>query len=862
MTQTELYIENSLVDLSEDVIVPLNLWLANIKDIGKRTSSFSKTIRVPGSKRNDELFGHAYNLQTSVTNNINNIGVNFNRKRKASFILIHDGAVLLSGVTELQTVTLVDGVSHYNIVLYGELINLISEIGDLELQDLDGSELEHTYTIPNITGSWDGSTPYLYPLIDYGVNNTRQEAVTITAFRPAVYVKWYWDKIFDEAGFEYESEFINSEFFGNLIIPFNKENLDRVNGLPDVEITNGSLLDTGAWNTYFSVFDEATEDPEGYFDGTVYNTPETDTYDIFGGIRGSIFLDPQNVPDSSRAGHIMTNKQITFTVEVRVNGTQADTSTFIIPQDTLGRVTVESGGFIPAITSQINIPFQFTRLELDENDTVDIRFRYEHAGTDPIRDLTANEDYPLEPLFGLSFNSNQNTSTAVIGLETIQGSLLTKEQIIPTDMKQQEFISGILRLFNLYIEGDKDNQKKLVITQREDYYDTNVIHDWTQKVDTSQEISNEVLKEGLVRTLQLKYKDDEDDYYLNLYKQKHNREYGERRVDTGYEFNRELKDVLELPFGTSVPIQYRGGALAGDTRIEVLDSRPSRIRVFGLTLSIQQGGSDSDPDLPEFERALIGRQVTIGDNTYMITDRVSPWEFVINGAVPVTSNVTVDGVVYRVFNGSYLYTREVDKVVPAIYESEDNNVTRRPHDSTPRILHYNGQITGSAEWTIQQEPIQIEGSPNYIYKSSIQKARFGITEYPFVSHVVGPTPTNVNSDLLFQRPQEVFWSIPTAGYPTETNIYTQYHESLVELVIDDDSRLVTMSLYINPQDINNLKLSDKLYIDGVQYIINKIRDYNASKPALTKVELIKVPDIIKDPEYELLQPEIINIESI
>lgn len=95
---------------------------------------------------------------------------------------------------------------------------------------------------------------------------------------------------------------------------------------------------------------------------------------------------------------------------------------------------------------------------------------------------------------------------------------------------------------------------------------------------------------------------------------------------------------------------------------------------------------------------------------------------------------------------------------------------------------------------------------------------------------------------------------------TENNIYTEYYQETIDLLIDDDSRLVSLNLYLNELDIIDLKLSDKIYIDGVLFVINKVQDYNATNPSVTRVELIKVPNLVGNVEYELLQPEIKEIE--
>lgn len=860
MNNIQLFINNYEIDLNENVTVPLNIWLANIREINKRTASYSKTINIPGTKQNDVAFGYTYDLQTSIIpGGSSNIGASFDRKKKSDFILVHDGSVLLTGTAELISAVEIDGQSLYNVVLYGELINLVTEIGDLELQDLDGTELTHEFTIPNITSSWDNNESYVYPLVDYGVVNTRMEAVTTDNFRPAIKLKWYWDKIFEEAGFEYESEFISGSFFGNLIMPFNGEELTRLEPIPEVYVTadDGTLpgRNFDVTEGVYYPFDVVLEDSQGLYD------PSTQTYtaetagkiDILFNYLSIIAAIPQPSGDPDEVYSV----DFTVVVSIEVNGTTAQSNTFAFPERIYDRNMVPS---IPDLSESETVDhnFNFININLNSGDQLRIKFEAFPNGDDFFYNVTKDQFWGGEVL---NVFASQATTANIIE-ENIVGSELNYAQFVPKDIKQRDFLTGIMRLFNLFIEPDKDNANKLIIKQREDYYDTSIFNDWNPKLDVSRSIKNEVLEEGQVRTLQLKYKHDDDDYYLELYKNRWGREYGEKRINTGYEFNRDTEDALELPFGTAVPIQYRGGRLLGDSQIEVLDASPSRVRVAGYQLQIDDGVLPADIDLPPFERALIGRSITLGGQNHIITDLVSPYEFVINGSidVPASGLITVDGTDYRIFNGTYTYTGVPDKVVPAIYESEDGNTTRSSYNSIPRVLYYNGKLTGANSWNISQKGLEIEGLPTFVYNDSETKSQF-LTTYPFTSHVIGSTPTSLTEDLLFQQPNEIFWNLPSVAiYPENNNLFTNYHQEIIDLIINTDSRLVTAYFNLEPNDINNLSLSDKIYIDGSYFIINKIIDYNATQPGITKVELIKTPENVANPSYELQKPLITGLE--
>ena len=50
------------LDVVEDVQVPVTYSVADIKDISKRAGTFSKTIKLPGTKNNNQLLGQLYEV--------------------------------------------------------------------------------------------------------------------------------------------------------------------------------------------------------------------------------------------------------------------------------------------------------------------------------------------------------------------------------------------------------------------------------------------------------------------------------------------------------------------------------------------------------------------------------------------------------------------------------------------------------------------------------------------------------------------------------------------------------------------------------------------------------------------------------
>lgn len=74
----------------------------------------------------------------------------------------------------------------------------------------------------------------------------------------------------------------------------------------------------------------------------------------------------------------------------------------------------------------------------------------------------------------------------------------------------------------------------------------------------------------------------------------------------------------------------------------------------------------------------------------------------------------------------------------------------------------------------------------------------------------------------------------------QDGVYNRYWAYYINSLYDIDARLLTCNIVLNPADIKNIKLNDKIFIDGHLYRINKIQGANLIQQQSTTVELIKI----------------------
>lgn len=486
------------VDLTEDISMPLTFSVADIREPEKRNASYSKTISIPGSKNNDKLFGHIFEID---------IDGSFNPNIKTPATIYIDEIEQITGFLRLLKINRNDkNKIMYEVAIIGDVGNMFTTLADSLLTDLDLSDYDHTYTKAVQKTSWTApvGTGYVYPMIDYGLTNGL--TYDVVNFFPAIYVKQYIDKIFNYAGYSYTSTFFNSDFFKHLIIPYSGSGLSY--GSFDITPRLFSIGSTGgqtiAINTSSYTIPEAAPlklDDDAVIDGFLndaYNSFNTTIYKWVVPNTGNYGLFSSTTLKLSAAG--VASGQVVILIEragvVSLIGVSATTS--------INAVDV-------GISLNINVG-------LLAGDKVFMGVRVKSTFGDTTLDIT---DVQL-------FNTVNNT-----GL--FDGNSVSMNTAIPAKIKQKDFLLSIVKMFNLYIETDKDYSNKLYIEPRNDFYLNGKTKDWTSKLDNSQDL--EIIPMGQLNSRSYSYTYSEDgDYYNKIYKDSFQEAYGRRFIDSGNEF--------------------------------------------------------------------------------------------------------------------------------------------------------------------------------------------------------------------------------------------------------------------------------------------------------------------------------------
>lgn len=567
--------------------ISLTFNVADIQDISKRNSSFSRTITLPETDNNRDVFNNISDLASDST---------FNPNLKSKAYILVDTISIFEGYIQLKNIILSDTLENkLEAVIFADNDTFFTRIGDNYIEDLDYSDLNHIYSTQSVIDSWTSGQElgYFYPLIDYGqgwtidmingisgsFSSATNSYVNLNEIFPATYVKTIWDKIFNENEYFYQSNFLNSQKFKDLLIPFNGFEFNNGPTFPDdkrgylgisptFSVSNAIqeklnfIVDSGYSDIYpLQLFGNPNNywTPDGVFiqnNDIFYSQNFTVNFESIFNINYNnnviIFLKLRVYREFIPNGN--TYLTTSFDPNIVNTGQIVQDTTFIItdggPQTSGVRTFIgdnplnQLGSF--DTTHQISINIGTSSVKLDGQ--FNTRFFSNDSQFNVLKSLYQNERVRVDVVpfwLGESFGSFSILKGEIfnsINNNYVSGSSIIYKNSIPKKIKQKDFITSIIKMFNLIIEPSKEFNNTLIIEPRDDYYSSGVIKDWTDKIDLNVDISSQILADTQNKEVLFSYKDDKD--RLNtLYKSTYNEIYGQYLYPSQNEFATGVKKI-------------------------------------------------------------------------------------------------------------------------------------------------------------------------------------------------------------------------------------------------------------------------------------------------------------------------------
>jgi len=827
--------------------ISFNYNIADIQDLSNRNSAYSKTIKIPDTRNNRDVLGDIGDLSV--------VDSTFNPNKKTRCWILVDTVVVFKGYLQIKGILDNREIDEagFEAVIYADNDNFFTLMGDDFLTDLDFSELNHTWSEQNIVTSWTQSWNwgYFYPLIDYGYNwdyaDIRGEYspvggqpwVRTAQMFPATNVRYIWDKIFRNTGFSYQSNFLNSDVFQDLYLPYNRGPLirdeDDLSGKFSVGFLNTSTFSqpttivlTGPINSQrlitllrvrFNNENSPYGDPNNLYNTTTffYTAPANFVNSRFVYDFDITFL--QGTPNytaqtSAGSGFFatsiafrrefnpLTGVPIAGGVIIPINGSGVPTpfTTTAIPTlqfPAANRVVGQvSTAFLDQSTGSIN-----RRLYPNERVWVEVRYS---------RNMTSSP-FVIAANAGIMAFSTRNNFYSITSPFVAPGEIIPYNQCIPFNFKQKDFVLSIIRMFNLYVEPSKVDDNTLIIEPRDQFYAAGAVKDWTYKLDIS-DIQGQVLGETQNRRTFFRYRDDTDYFNTDYLTVQAGISYGEFDYLLDNDFVKGEKKI-EISFSPTPIVQLPDSNLIVYPKIvklnnNVFEATPHNVRI--LTKKRNRAAAPWNFNAYQF--------ISVIDNI-RLTDLTltTPHNFQVGDVVSirVANNNVVITSIFEIVAIVSAYTVEINLTGSELTSGAVTNGVATP---------LNGLLTtNSSRWSLEGK----------IYRA-----------YPYLGHLNDPFEPDYDIN---------FGQVTGYYYPeeltTNQNLYEVYWSNFIAEISDKDSRLITANFYLTALDIADFRFSDNIYINNQYYRVNKIADYDPGIEKTTKIELIKskfisIPDIV------------------
>lgn len=384
-------------------------------------------------------------------------------------------------------------------------------------------------------------------------------------------------------------------------------------------------------------------------------------------------------------------------------------------------------------------------------------------------------------------------------------SKITQSIMLSDTMTPAEFLLSYSKTFGLSYTYDKGSKTVSLLTRNSLYTDDVV--DIEDRIDRSKDIKTTPLVSES-KWLSFASGEAEGDF-VEFYRKKYGREYGDQKVNTGYDFNADTNDVLES-------VEFTGGA-------EVLEK------------SIYYNNITSGPNGPS---GLNGR--TRICSTFL--NGAASYKLYLNGLDKddsvdlegITPDATATITPFNVPLPAY-------DIIPKLQcHTDDGSAT----DGKGILLFLRGSIaddeaaaTAYARFIISDDSSEMEnlnGGPCWELSNGIAASNMPI----FGRHWLNGN--EIVQTMDFGIPAEI--DIPNLSVNSEASIYTRYWQKYIEDMYNVDTRICSAYVDFRGIQVGEELLRKFFFFDGAIWRMNGISNYSLTTVGTTQCEFVKVMD--------------------
>jgi hypothetical protein len=828
---------STILDINEDFTISLNYQIEDILDISKRNTSFSKTFVLPGTNVNNVFFKQIFDV------NIDS-GVGFDPSRRAPVTIRVDDNEIFKGDLQLLNVILDHNLVEYEVIVMGKLKDILTEFDFLSIKDLDYSQYDHIRDTQTVINSWDyivkvngtdinygeGGNGYVYPDIAYNDYTANYSNTPLAYFYPATYVKTIMDAAFRKVGYTYTSNFLNSEYYKKLILPYSlgkiqitdEEKNERSILVGPDGINNPEFPGGGLPTGFISLTSGAL------FANSVYQNVDFASYLPFTKESGTVNAQSGELEFRDDLGQWAEYSQLGQFTAAKTGYYDIDLDCKLYPK------YYQNSGFGVKWQDPATFLGQYRYIVQKYNNTLGELSAQGFLVPDPYTDIFDSGDLQFIPGNNVI---NNFVSTPYRDFET---SLLMNYNTT-----------------NLFLnEGDRIR----ILVELQCYGAANSSSGWNTTGGAGQSVglryvaqagwndnwsylkitpsSNESMGNDEIKLNETLTNIKVKDFFLDQIKM----------------FNLVVQDDPNTP--NNVIIEPRDDYFASKQKI--LNWEEERKLDYDSDVEITP--------MSELDANAYAYTYTEDNDFFNVQYTDETTEVYGELEVSVTNDFSFEtNTTKLLFSPTPSYRKPYglsilggnNFVRPYFVDFQDE--TWKERVIKPRILFYGGLLpfqidyeTGNAIGNNFKRILEYIPSGDGNDSSNLGPSTQGnLPGYPYVG--MWDHPTFPTYDLGFGRTKKIYWE--TNQYPVQ-NLFQKFHKATLNNIIDPNSRLLTGMFHLTPRDIAEFDFRDIVFLLGSYWRVNKIENYNPlGADSLTKVILYKINDI------KTFEPNVIQVPT-
>jgi hypothetical protein len=240
MNNIQLFINDYLVDLSDDSPIALTFQINNLAEVQNQQGNTSNQFKLPLTQRNRRILGFPDDIAFCT----NAPYTQYPAK------LVQDGLEIIPyAVAELNgidqdtaSITVLSG----NVDFFDAIDGKLYDMGDSTSQwsnygaNLVWKAYDHTWNLQNAAGSQNKTDGWIWPVVDYGAISTSDynTAIDVRYQRPGFFIKTAVDLLLQSAGYKGAGSLLQNPLYPLLICQFANDSFDHgadVQNNPDLQ---------------------------------------------------------------------------------------------------------------------------------------------------------------------------------------------------------------------------------------------------------------------------------------------------------------------------------------------------------------------------------------------------------------------------------------------------------------------------------------------------------------------------------------------------------------------------------------------------------------------------------------------------